>query len=169
MADPLICTDCGQSYMMSASEKVRFQELVKTVQGFQMPKRCPECRKKRRMERVPQRPQASVIPAQATPSVLASPPLATIPDPSPVASPAPVVVAPRVIVEVPAVEAPPEKEEVRFVLATTDFEDLVHGRPVVWQGVRVILADIGFKVMREAIERAEFERAKVFYHKNGSA
>jgi hypothetical protein len=33
----------------------------------------------------------------------------------------------------------------------------------------VILADIGFKVMREALDRAEDERAKILYHRNGAS
>lgn len=158
MSDPLVCADCGLNYVMTASEKVRFAELVKNVQGFQMPKRCPECRKRRRLEKNSQQHQG-------------------VPPGYPSASPSTPSTA---FVAVPQQKAPVEtevieetvtrtqKEEVRFVLATTDFEDLVHGRPVVWQGVRVVLADIGFKVMREAIERAEFERAKSLYKKNGT-
>ncbi len=145
MAAPLLCVDCGQGYVMTASEKVRFAELVKTVQGFQMPRRCPECRKKRRMEK-----GQAPLPVASVPKVVE----------------VPVPPSPRVEVEEPTA---PEKEEVRFILATKDFEDLVHGRPVVWQGVRVILADIGFKVMREALDRAEDERAKILYHRNGAS
>jgi hypothetical protein len=144
MVGPLVCVDCGQRYVMTASEKVRFAELVKTVQGFQMPRRCPECRKKRRMERPA---SGSPIPAVVRiAEVFAIPPKPQVEDP-----------------------VVPVKEEVRVILATKDFEDLVHGRPVVWQGVRVILADIGFKVMREALDRAEDERAKVLYHRNGAS
>lgn len=150
MAAPLICSDCRQQYTMTASEKVRFQELIKSVQGFVMPKRCPECRRKNREAKALQ---------------------AAMPEPKPMLPPP----APRVTVETPKNGTPavkPEvqepKEEVRLILATKDFEDLVHGRSVSWMGVRVILADIGFKVMRDAIERAETERAKDLYHKNGS-
>jgi hypothetical protein len=53
---------------------------------------------------------------------------------------------------------PPKKNEVRLVLATTDFENLVAGRSVAWQGVTVILADIGYKAMHDAIDRVEQEK-----------
>jgi hypothetical protein len=160
MAARLICSDCREEYTMTASEKVRFQELIKNVQGFVMPKRCPACRKKNREAKALQGSSPQVSKTAVFQAVVAAPP------------------APRVMVETPkngmpavkvetvGVEIP--KEEIRLILATKDFEDLVHGRPVIWQGVRVILADIGFKVMRDAIERAETERAKVLFHKNGS-
>ena len=50
------------------------------------------------------------------------------------------------------------KEEIRIVLATTDFEELVSGRSVYWQGVRIVLADIGFNVMRKILDQVEIER-----------
>lgn len=156
MVNPNICIDCGKSFVMTASEKVRFAELVKNVTGFQMPRRCLDCRIKRREEKLSGN-VGNQAPARVSvrENVLEKPP---IPKPS-------IMVFPE-----PKPEAMPSaaKEEVRFILATKDFEDLVHGRPVVWQGVRVILADIGFKVMRDAIERAETERAKLVF-KNGSA
>lgn len=43
----------------------------------------------------------------------------------------------------------------RIVLATTDFENLVTGRVVKWRDVEVILADIGFEAMKNAIMEAE--------------
>lgn len=58
----------------------------------------------------------------------------------------------------PAVVSPPEtpkKEPVSLVLATTDFELLVQGKPVDWRGVHVVLAQIGFDNMRRAIDDAE--------------
>jgi len=148
---PLVCIDCGQTFVITASEKVRFEELMKSIQGFSMPRRCFPCRQRRR-------------PGQAFPA-MPSPVHATIEE-KPVSRmallPPP---PPKSVVEEPVVVP---KEEVRLILATKDFEDLVHGQPVVWQGVRVILADIGFKVMREAIDRAEDERAKILFRKNGS-
>jgi len=56
--------------------------------------------------------------------------------------------------------SPPKKEpeEVRLVMATKDFEDLVMGEAVCWHGVRVVLADIGFDTMRKIIDQAEIER-----------
>jgi hypothetical protein len=54
----------------------------------------------------------------------------------------------------------PNGDEIRIVLATTDFEDLVSGRAVYVRGnkVRIILADIGFSQMRAAIDRAEVDK-----------
>jgi hypothetical protein len=162
MAAPLICSECRQEYTMTASEKVRFQELIKSVQGFVMPKRCPACRKKNREAKAAL--GVGVVPAPKPVEVQS----AVAPPPPPrVTVDTPKNGTPSVKAEAPAkVELP--REEVRLILATKDFEDLVHGRPVVWQGVRVILADIGFKVMRDAIERAETEKAKILFHKNGS-
>ena len=65
----------------------------------------------------------------------------------------------------PVTERP--KDEILLVLATKDFEDLVNGRPVVWRGVRVVLADIGFGVMKKAVEDAEIERARKLIKTNG--
>jgi hypothetical protein len=132
---------------MSQDEKNRFEELIKNVPNFFMPKRCGECRRKRRTERNLER-IAPVLPA-------APPPLPPSPPPPPPA------------VETPKPEEP--KKEIRLILATKDFEDLVHGQHVVWQGVRVILAEIGFDVMRKAIDRAETEKAKAFFQKNGQS
>jgi len=148
--DPIVCADCGQSFVMTASEKVRFQELIKNVPGFHMPRRCFECRRKRRMERISPRHVMPVVQAI-------------------IQTPAPAPDVAMTVIDPPAPSSEIQKEEVRLILATKDFEDLVHARPVVWQGVRVILADIGFKVMRDAIERAETERAKTLFRRNGSA
>lgn len=148
MPDQMTCVDCGQPFSLSAPERARFEQLSRNVEGFQMPKRCFDCRVIKRQEKLSQRP-----PRVAQKAVVAEIPRRAVAPEIPVA---------RVL----TVE--PKKDEVRIILATTDFENLVHGKPVVWQGVRVILADIGFKVMRDAIERAETERAKLVF-KNGSA
>jgi hypothetical protein len=118
-----VCVDCRKVYSFSTAEKARFDNLMKTVQGFQMPKRCFECRSARR--------NGEARPAPPAPApVQAKPPQA----------------------------APPKKGEIRLVLATTDFENLIAGKQVVWQGVTVILADIGFKAMHDAIDRVEQEK-----------
>ena len=143
-ATPNVCIECGASYVMSQDEKLRFEDLIKNVPNFFMPKRCGECRKKRRMERNLEK---------LAPALPAVPPPPAPPPPPPPA------------IEPPKAEEP--KKEIRLILATKDFEDLVHGRHVTWQGVRVILADIGFDVMRKAIDRAETEKAKAFFQKNG--
>lgn len=169
MAETLVCTDCGHSYVMTDQEKGRFEDLIKNVENFQMPKRCFECRRKRRMEKVPQRqasiPQPLPTPAPVPASAVISRPLQVLapPPPPPVSAPPTAPALRTVVAEAMGVE----KEEVRFILATKDFEDLVHGRPIIWQGVRVILADIGFKMMRDALDRAEMERAKTHFRKNG--
>ena len=149
---PLVCIDCGQTFVITASEKVRFEELMKNIHGFSMPRRCFPCRQRRRPNQVP-------------PVPVAPPPVQVAVQEKPVSRMALLPPPPKSVVEEPVVVP---KEEVRLILATKDFEDLVHGQPVVWQGVRVILADIGFKVMREAIDRAEDERAKILFRKNGS-
>lgn len=118
-----VCVGCGKAYVFSTSEKARFDSLMKTVPGFQMPKRCFECRSARRDGEA----------RSATPA------------------PAPVQARPP---QVP----PPKKGDVRLVLATTDFENLVAGKPVSWQGVTVILADIGYKAMHDAIDRVEQDK-----------
>jgi hypothetical protein len=157
----MICVDCRKEFVMSPSEKIRFEELVKSVQGFRMPNRCYDCRKARReMNR-------TSSPAGLNPIVRAQVPAA--PEPAPVEAYKTIVFPPQAAVAreerpLPAPAAP----EIRFILATKDFEELVHGRPIVWHGVRVILADIGFSVMREAIDHAEGERAKALFQKNGS-
>ena len=144
MPSTIVCIDCGMTDILAEQERMKFEQLLNSVPGFQVPRRCAGCRKLKREEKVRQERmlQAKNIPTYPPP-------------PLPQPAPAPEVVAP----------AP--KEEVRLILATKDFEDLVHGRPVIWQGVRVILADIGFKIMREAIDRAELERAKEAVRNNG--
>lgn len=145
MPSTIVCIECGVTYFFTPQEKVSFERLLNTEPDFKMPRRCAECRKLRREEKIRMERQAITkeIPTYA-------PTLADMPRAN------------------EAVTPPTEEpQEVRFILATKDFEDLVHGRPIVWQGVRVILADIGFKVMREAIERAEMERARNSVRGNG--
>lgn len=135
------CVGCGKGYSFSTSEKARFEALMKTVAGFQMPKRCFECRKERRNEgpRPPGPFQASAG-SQGRSQ------------------------APRPPAAAPAL-APPKKGEVRLVLATTDFENLISGRAVTWQGVTVVLADIGYKAMRDAIDRVEQDKVDAKFNR----
>jgi hypothetical protein len=44
------CVDCKKSWGMYQSEKIFFENLVKTVKDFEMPKRCPDCRKLKRKD-----------------------------------------------------------------------------------------------------------------------
>jgi hypothetical protein len=146
---------------MPDQEYARFKELAATIQNFVMPRRCAACRKIRRT----QQQAVKTAPVKGySPSVLAAlPKSAAVVTASPVATAVPTRLAP--------VEAAPKSvepgNEVLFVLATKDFDDLVHGRPVVWKGVKVVLADIGFDVMRKAIDEAEVERAKKLVRANG--
>lgn len=142
------CVDCGTTETLVAAEAARFDNLLKTVKGFQMPKRCGVCRKRRRDEKPASVPQTR----------------ATVPAPSPT----PVIVMsakPSIAVLDPANEA--DMARVNLVLATKDFDDLVNGRPVVYKGVKVILADIGFEAMRRVIDEAEIDRAKKHIKSNG--
>lgn len=145
---PHTCVVCKKNPVFAnASEKLRFQELQRTVTDFQMPRRCWECRREAR------KPIAA--PSVEAPYPIKPLPVFSAPPPAPSVTP-------------PAANEEVRKEEIRLVLATKDFEDLVHGRAVVWQGVRVILADIGFKVMKDAVDRAETSRAREVFHRNGS-
>lgn len=137
----LTCVDCGVTETLTPKDQERFDHLLKTVPGFQTPKRCNACRKKRRDEKPT---SGKAIAMKATPSISVTAP----PVPPPAAPP----------------EAPPK---ILLVLATKDFDDLVHGRSVVWNGVKVLLADIGFAVMRKAIDEAELDKAKKFVKANG--
>lgn len=47
-AERLTCCDCGQPFVFSAGEKVFFWS-----KGLSQPKRCPECRQKRKLILVP--------------------------------------------------------------------------------------------------------------------
>lgn len=140
----IACIDCGTTFTMSEGEKLYFEELIQTLPNFRMPRRCPECRKKRKTV------SGRVLPQEMINAYLKAPGnggfqvAAAAPPPLP--PPVPVVV-----------EEPPK--EVRVVLVSQEFSDLVCGRPVVRPGVRVILADIGVDVMRKAVDRAVIEKA----------
>ena len=41
-----ICKDCGRDFIITVEEQKRFKSL-----GFELPKRCCECRKKRKEEK----------------------------------------------------------------------------------------------------------------------
>ena len=179
----IVCVDCGITYEMSVAEYDRFKALMATIKNFQMPRRCPDCRRIRRNEKTAMQTGLRPAPVAYAPAVTSSSPFRASP---PVMAPAIpmerastlddriVVRSPNGIVEAvyeedepaPAPVAQPAKEVV-FMLATKDFEELVHGRPVVWQGVRVILAQIGFENMHKAVERAELEKAREHVKANG--
>lgn len=98
-------------------------------------------------------PATKLSSVPATEPARVSPPVAVkAPPSSPVKVPQE---APRVSV-LPAV--PPREEDLRVILLSDDFEKLLCREEIVWkQGskkVRIILADIGFPVMKAALERA---------------
>jgi hypothetical protein len=127
---------------MSQDEKTRFEELIKNVPNFFMPKRCGECRRKRRLAKNQGLPYLPPVKLAA----------------------APVEVPVEIPVDVP-IEVP--SKEPRIILVSQHFEELILGHPVVLNGIRIILAEIGFDVMRKAIDRAEVEKAKAILKKNG--
>lgn len=137
----LTCVDCGVTETLTQKDQERFDHLIKTVPGFQTPKRCNACRKKRRDEK-PAAGKAVTLKAVPSISVTPAPP----PPPPP---------------------TPEEPAKVLLVLATKDFDDLVNGRSVIWKGVKVLLADIGFSAMRKAIDDAELDKAKKLVKANG--
>lgn len=171
-----ICITCQKTYTMSEKEFARFKELAATVENFQMPRRCFECRRARRLQ-----PQPFVHPGNMqTPKALEAEIVNESEDVSSTVVTQTARAEVRVALETPAASActpapspsvpkpiEEKKEEVLFVLATKDFDELVHGQAVVWRGVRVVLADIGFAVMRRAIDDAELEKAKKHIKANG--
>lgn len=149
MSDEIrICLDCNGEYTFSGGEKARFENLMKTVSGFQMPKRCFNCRRERRNGPPLPPPAPAPAPSYRGTRLASAKPL-------PVSSPPPP----------PPVSRAPKEGDVRLVLATVDFENLVAGRPVSWQGVTVLLADIGYKAMHEAIDRVEQEKFDVRWNR----
>lgn len=160
------CVECGITYTMTEKEHLRFKDLAAQNPAFRMPKRCAECRRLRRLEQERTLPRPAIA-RPLTPMVqrVNAPVMAPTVLPKPSVSETVDLDLGSGVTEDFMVEAP--KKEVVFMLATKDFEELVHGRPVVWQGVRVILAQIGFENMHKAIDRAELEKAKEHVKANG--
>jgi hypothetical protein len=113
---------------------------------------------------VPASPPALSLGPDAVQWPISSVPTApTVPPPAPVQAVVPLAPAPTAV---PAKETifegkPPQiirDEEIRIVLASDDFEKLVCREEVLWtmgnKKVRIILADIGFPVMKEALKKA---------------
>lgn len=162
----LVCVDCGITYTMMEKEYQRFKDLAAQNPTFRMPKRCADCRRIRRLQAVP-----TVQPAPVRGGYiqqLSTRPRAPIPFQAPHQAPSAYQPPPPQPVPIVSDPAPASsEEEINFVLATKDFDDLVNGRPVVWRGVRVVLADIGFESMKKAIEEAEIARARKLVKANG--
>jgi hypothetical protein len=132
-----ICLDCRSPYSLTEAEEKSFKSLMGKLKDFKMPKRCSPCRALRRNG---VQPPPVFVAAPAIPMGRAS------------------TLDMKIKVN-PGLPGPvPAKAPVHFVLGTGDFEALVSGQPLVWNGVTIVLADIGFKAMYDAIERAEVAR-----------
>lgn len=156
MSETIInCIECGVTYTMPPSEKKYFEDLIVRFPNFRMPRRCAECRKKRRAQAVPQ-PQThlpgeglSTLAPMGSGGVTSQPiqghqaPVEPVPAPKPYGD----ALEPKKL----AIE--------RVVLVGAEFSDLVCGRPVIHHGVHIVLADIGVDAMRKAIDRAVIEKA----------
>lgn len=156
MSETIInCIECGVTYTMPDSEKKYFEDLIARFPSFRMPRRCAECRKKRRTQASSQ-PQThlpgqglSTWAPQGSGGITAGPIQGYQGPHEPVQAPMPY-------------GAPPETKRIeieRIVLVGAEFSDLVCGRPVIRNGVHVVLADIGVDAMRKAIDRAVIEKA----------
>ncbi len=51
MSEELICIDCGQPYDLTAGERDFYEQMMRKDPGFKMPKRCKECRLKKKEQR----------------------------------------------------------------------------------------------------------------------
>jgi len=125
-----VCVVCGQPFNLTAGEREWYQKRMVQDPLFKMPRRCKACLEKMKEDKPSKNPTDPPPPAPLERGV------------------------PRAGLH------KPEKDEVRVVLATVDFEDLVSGRAVFWrpEKIRIVLADIGFEAMRQAIDRAEIEK-----------
>lgn len=148
MSDSHVCTDCQQEFSLAASEKIWYEERQKLDPKFMMPKRCKPCRVKRKNGDLGK-------PVQL-------PPYAHVPHPLPLPLPLPLPPTPeeRGVSRSDLSKTKPGGDEIRIVLATVDFEDLISGRSVYCRTskVRIVLADIGFSSMRTLIDRAEVDK-----------
>jgi hypothetical protein len=140
--ETLDCVDCGTKFTLSEGEKAKFDVLIKTRVGFAYPKRCKPCRAKRKAGNPP------TVAAPFLPAALPPPP------PFKAVVPPPINGGSNGKGHDPKDDHEKDKE-IKLVLATVDFDKLVRGEPIVYHGVKVILADIGYDTMRSVIEEAE--------------
>jgi hypothetical protein len=148
MSDSIVCTDCQQQFTLNAGEKIWYEERQKLDPKFKMPKRCKPCREKRK---------------DVDGNVKSARPVLNVPfRPVPVLPSRPLLPTPeeRGVSRSDLAKTKPGGDEIRVVLATVDFEDLIAGRSVYCRTnkVRIVLADIGFAAMRAAIDRAEIDK-----------
>jgi hypothetical protein len=150
---------------------------------FVVPKRCLACRQKKRreMRTIVPSAAAAAAPAPARAAAPSAAPSVALSVPHPYVQSAPPPAVPLLSMPVeefvrgpgpsgPPVLAikerifegkPPEiirDEEIRIVLAGAEFEQLVCREEILWsmgnKKVRIILADIGFPAMKEALQKA---------------
>lgn len=148
MSDSIIvCIDCGQQFSLNAGEKLWYEERQKRDPKFMMPKRCKPCRESRK---------------DANGNVKATAPVSNPPYPFRRVPQRPLSPTPeeRGVSRSDLSKTKPCEDEIRIVLATVDFEDLIAGRSVYCRSskVRIVLADIGFAAMRASIDRAEIDK-----------
>lgn len=146
MADETItCVDCRKEFIHTERERRFLEELVRDgkLPEVKTPKRCLDCRSKRRRFGVEyqERPQngtaVAVAPAASPPKLIKSP---EAPE--------------KALAE--TLNVPPE--DIRLILVAGDFENLVCREEVVLRhGNRKVvlrLADIGVEAMKQAMEKA---------------
>ena len=154
------CLDCHEQFVLTSSERARFEALSGQLQGFKMPRRCTRCRRNRRNLKPTTEPASpAMVPMIQMKGASTLDRYTRVNDP-PDAPPAP----PASSVQTAWPKSNPkvefkEQNEVNIVLGTGDFEALVSGKPVTWHGVQVVLADIGFPAMYDALDRAAVVRA----------
>lgn len=137
----IICQDCNRAFTLNAGEQKWYEDRLQKDPKFRMPKRCKDCLTKRKNAQPPS--PHSIHHRKAVEEV-------NLP-PTP---------EERGVTRSDLTKTKPGGDEIRVVLATVDFEDLIAGRSVYCRTnkVRIILADIGFAAMRAAIDRAEIDK-----------
>ena len=130
-----VCSDCQKPFTLCESEQKFYMDRKddRTGLAWALPKRCKQCRFERRSRRNAPQEANTVQP------------------------PAPKKVDETMDFQVLPSDHRPHGEPVKLILAVRDFQDLIRRRAITWRGFTVLLADIGFKVMRQVIDDAEFE------------
>lgn len=150
MSDSIVCSDCQQPFSLNAGERIWYEERQKSDPKFMMPKRCKSCREKRKDANGNVKFAQPVRPLPSRPLPLRPLPMRPLP-PTP---------EERGVSRLELSKTKPGEDEIRVILATADFEDLISGRSVYCRTnkVRIVLADIGFSAMRASIDRAEIDK-----------
>jgi len=149
----ILCLECRKPFEFSDKEREYLTQLVeeKKLPEVIEPKRCVDCRTRRRAARQPS-PQPASRPVDAKVGV--SPSVEPVAVEVQEERPNPVGQAPLPFERRPDATA----EDFRIVLCGADFERLLCREELVFmQGARkarIILADIGFPAMKAALEHA---------------